>query len=261
MTQHRRWAPIRLSILFIAALITVGGASAEEAQKKRVKPTLAPAVPPEVSMYAASHVLVQWSGAQRASGTITRTKDEALERSRMVAAKAREGVDFAELARTYSDGPSAPQGGSLGAFAPNRMVPEFSKAVAGLSVGSVSAPVETVFGYHVIRRDPVELVSARHILIMHAESQRKPASVTRTKAEALERANEAQRKARAGDDFATLAENYSDGPSKTRGGDLGNFPRGRMVKAFDDAVFALDVDGISEVVETPFGYHVIQRYK
>ena len=74
-------------------------------------------------------------------------------------------------------------------------------------------------------------------------------------------AKEALEKARNGEDFAGLAQEYSDGPTGPRGGDLGMFPRGRMVPAFDNAVFALEVNGLSEIVETPFGYHVIQRYR
>jgi hypothetical protein len=108
---------------------------------------------------------------------------------------------------------------------------------------------------------PAERAGVRHILVQYQGSMRAGPDITRTKEEALERINEALAKARAGDDFAELAAEYSDGPTKTRGGDLGVFPRGRMVPAFDTAAFALDVGGISEVVETPFGYHILTRYQ
>lgn len=61
------------------------------------------------------------------------------------------GADFAELAREHSTGPSGPGGGELGWFGLGRMVPEFEAAVVGLEVGEVSAPVQTQFGWHVVK--------------------------------------------------------------------------------------------------------------
>jgi peptidyl-prolyl cis-trans isomerase SurA len=218
--------------------------------------------PPEKQWLDASHVLIQYEGASRAAETVTRTKDEALKLATEVAAKARAGEEFTELAKRYSDdGPTGKSGGSLGSFPFDRMAPEFSQACLELEIGATSDPVETPFGYHVIRRDSeVELVSARHILIMHTGSSRVPPTITRTKEEALARAEEAQEKAKGGAGFAALAAEYSDGPTRTRGGDLGSFTRGSMVPAFDAVVFELEPGQISEVVETPFGYHVILRY-
>jgi parvulin-like peptidyl-prolyl isomerase len=69
-----------------------------------------------------------------------------------VFAKATKGEDFAGLARTYSKDPgSAQQGGDLNYFAKGRMVPEFDSAVFAASVGSIVGPVETQFGYHIIK--------------------------------------------------------------------------------------------------------------
>ena len=59
-------------------------------------------------------------------------------------------------------------------------------------------------------------------------------------------------------DFAKLAAEHSDCPSGQKGGDLGTFPRGQMVGAFETAAFAQDIDAIGPVIETTFGYHIIQ---
>jgi len=81
------------------------------------------------------------------------------------------------------------------------------------------------------------------------------------KAEARKKIEAVQQKIKDGGDFAELAKEYSEGPSNTRGGDLGFFRRGQMVKPFEDAAFAMKVDEVSEIVETRFGYHLIKVYE
>ena len=105
-------------------------------------------------------------------------------------------------------------------------------------------------------------IGARHILVMHSGSKAKPEEVERTREQALERAQECLTKLRSGVDFAELVAEYSDEPGAAeRGGDLGVFRRDVMIQAFSDAAFALKVGEISEVVETPYGFHIIQRTK
>lgn len=103
-------------------------------------------------------------------------------------------------------------------------------------------------------------LAAAHILIMHRNSDRVPSNITRTQEEALALAQEVAAKAQTpGADFAALAEEYSDGPSKDQGGDLGTFSPEQMVKPFSDATRALEIGAVSDPVETAFGYHVILR--
>ncbi len=97
-----------------------------------------------------------------------------------------------------------------------------------------------------------ETVHARHILF-EAASDADP----ETDAAARAKAEVARERAMAGEDFAELAKELSEGPSGPTGGDLGFFEKGRMVQPFGEAAFALDVGEISAVVQTRFGYHVI----
>lgn len=79
------------------------------------------------------------------------------------------GADFAELAREHSTGPSGPSGGDLGWFAKGVMVPAFEEAVLALDVGAVSAPVETQFGWHVIKLEDLRDVEAPSLDQVRAE--------------------------------------------------------------------------------------------
>lgn len=104
-------------------------------------------------------------------------------------------------------------------------------------------------------------ISASHILIAYKGAMHAKPDVTRTKVQAKQLAARIDARAKQGEDFAALAKKYSDGPSGPRGGALGSFTRGRMVKPFADAAFALKPGQISGVVETPFGFHIIKRTK
>ncbi len=92
---------------------------------------------------------------------------------------------------------------------------------------------------------------------MYAGSMR--SSATRSQDDAKTQIAEIEGKLKAGESFADLAKAHSDCPSSAKGGDLGMFGRGQMVGAFEEAAFGLPVGGTSGVVETPFGYHIIQR--
>lgn len=109
------------------------------------------------------------------------------------------------------------------------------------------------------KKDPEGQIHAAHILLMYRGSMRAPAQIVRSKEEALAQAQDLLKRVKDGADFGELAKMYSDCPSAKRGGDLGFFGKGQMVKEFEDAAFALKKGKVSDIVETPFGYHIIKR--
>ena len=98
---------------------------------------------------------------------------------------------------------------------------------------------------------------ARHLLITYEGAWR--ANTRRTKQNARIQAAQYHQQIQSGVDFAYLAAQYSEDPQKKDGGLLGIVEKGRMVKEFEDVLFALDINAISGVVETGFGFHIIQR--
>lgn len=98
-----------------------------------------------------------------------------------------------------------------------------------------------------------ESVHVRHILVAKAAGDDE-----KTKAEKKAKADDLRKQLLGGADFAKTALTSSDCPSKQTGGDLGTFTRGQMVKPFEDAAFSQKKGEIGPVVETDFGYHVIE---
>lgn len=98
-----------------------------------------------------------------------------------------------------------------------------------------------------------EQVQARHILIkVDAQADQT------ARAEARKKLENVQQKLHKGGDFAALAKEFSQCPSSADGGNLGSFKRGQMVKPFEEAAFALKPGEVSDIVETKFGYHLIE---
>lgn len=98
-----------------------------------------------------------------------------------------------------------------------------------------------------------EQVRVRHILLSW-----KPLGQPDDRAALRQQLEEIRNKALAGEDFASLASEYSDDSTRVNGGDVGYFHRGEMVPAFEQAAFALKPGEISDIVETPFGVHILK---
>ncbi|MFC1867776.1 SurA N-terminal domain-containing protein [Thermodesulfobacteriota bacterium] len=96
-------------------------------------------------------------------------------------------------------------------------------------------------------------VKARHILF-----KLEPDASLEDDKKVKEKALSVLEKSRKGEDFSKLAKEYSEGPTKDKGGDLGYFSKGQMVKPFEEAVFKMNKGQISDPVRTSFGYHIIK---
>lgn len=217
-------------------------------------------------------ILVAWSGAEGASSQITRDRAEAEERAQMIVGMAREGSSsFRELTSAYADTPPDTDDRAVVRIlsrGETGLSDAAERALFRLAVGQTSRPLETPMGFVIFHREDDEgpeargptQIGARHILIQWQGAQRADASVTRTQEEARALALQIASSARdEANDWNELHAEYSDEGNGPAGGDLGLFERGRMVPAFERAAFALDVGEISDPVESPFGYHVIQR--
>jgi hypothetical protein len=134
-----------------------------------------------------------------------------------------------------------------------------SVAVPGASAAPSTAP-SVASAAPVANAPPPDAIIAQHVLVAYRGAKRVPKGVTRSKTEAKARAQEALAKIRAGSPFEDVVKQYSDDAgSVDRMGSVGKFRRGDMDPAFSGAAFALKPSEVSDVVETPFGFHVIKR--
>ena len=175
----------------------------------------------------------------------------------------RAGADFARLAAGYSAAPEALQGGDLGWRSIDRLPTLFADAIRNIKPGEM-AVVRSPVGFHILklvgRRDatnarisnqPVAQTHARHILLRVTDAL--PEAEVRHRLQDLR-----ERIVKGGQDFGQLARLYSVDPSSTRGGDLGWLYPNDTVPAFEAAMNALKVNEVSEPVQSPFGWHLIQ---
>ncbi len=136
---------------------------------------------------------------------------------------------------------------------------QYEKLIEGESGGKIDvneADAKAYYDEHKQEFDTPETVKASHILI---KPQTDPnTDPNQAKAKAKAKTEDLLKQVKGGADFAALAKEHSACPSAARGGDLGSFAKGQMVKPFEDAAFALEPNQVSGVVETQFGYHIIK---
>jgi peptidyl-prolyl cis-trans isomerase SurA len=177
------------------------------------------------------------------------------------------GADFAKIAATYSDASDALNGGDLGWRSEDRIPELFLEAAANLKQGEVSPVVKSANGFHIVKlvgkrnasimKNPaagtpsVQQTHARHILIKTNQLV-SPAEARRKLVELKQRLDNNAAK------FEELAKLFSNDLSASRGGDLGWIYPGDTVPEFERAMDGLQPGQVSEPVESPFGYHLIQ---
>ncbi|MBX7182762.1 MAG: peptidylprolyl isomerase [Bacteroidia bacterium] len=204
----------------------------------------------------ASHILIKCEQNALPKDTLA-AFNKALEIRKKVLA----GEKFEDLAKKYSEDPSAKDnGGDLGYFTSMQMVYPFENAAYNTPVGQVSQPVRTKYGYHILKifdkRDAQGQVLAAHIMVKVAKDAKpEDTAAFRTKI------NEIYQKLVAGGDFKDLAKQFSDDKqSATKGGELPWFGTGRMVPEFEKAAFALKNNGdYSTPFKTSYGWHIVKR--
>jgi len=185
---------------------------------------------------------------------IQKTADKAEQLHQQLAA----GADFAELAVANSNAPNALQGGDLG-WRKGSELPALLASEAGkLKKGAVSEPVKTPNGFYLLklndkRGGSVQLVEQRqvsHILLKNTEIRND--SQSKRQAEAL------YRRLQSGEDFATLAKQYSDdAASGSEGGDLEWVQSGQMVPEFEKVMYETAKGSVSRPFKSRFGWHLL----
>lgn len=180
-----------------------------------------------------------------------------------VAARIGRGEPFDKLAASYSDAPDALTGGNLGWRSAERLPGLFAEAVTTLKPGETTPILRSAAGFHIVRvmdrkggsqsgvPAQVQQTRARHILIKTSE--------VLTDADARRRLTDLrERVVQGGASFADLARIHSADLSAAKGGDLGWIYPGDTVPEFEQAMDALKPGELSQPVQSPFGWHLIQ---
>jgi len=251
--SRRRWVTAVLGLAVLGLVFACN-------KKPEKTPETKPAEVPENALFV-RHILVRYAGTTGAEPSVHRTKAGADSLAHELLRRARAGENFAELAKKYSDDPSATEGGEIAPLEPGDAPEAFLQVAAALRPGEISEVLETSMGYHIILRRDIRRCTAQHILIRYKGAVNCPDSIVRSRAEALTLAERILADVRNPEgSFPVAAMLYSDDTQTSRlGGYLGTFMPGQMDPNFDKAAFALQEQQISDIVETPYGFHIIRR--
>ena len=180
------------------------------------------------------------------------TKGKVLVEINKIRDKVNEGADFAELAKEYSDGPSAANGGNLGFFGKGMMVKQFEAAAFALMPGEISEVIETQFGYHIIKvlEKKGNEVNASHILkIVEATEEDVQANIQLME-DVLQRLIN-------GEEFSELAKTYSeDEESAIKGGVIGEFTKDTFPEIFKKHLENLEVGENTGLVREQENFYI-----
>jgi peptidyl-prolyl cis-trans isomerase SurA len=208
--------------------------------------------------YHLGHILVALPEGARAKEIQT-----ARAKADRIVSKLRSGEDFGQLAIRVSEGNKALTGGDLGWRTIEQMPTIFTDIVSTLKKDEIAEPIRSPSGFHIIKildlkgvinLDEAHIVTStkvRHILIKTNELINDD--------DARQKLVGLKQRIKDGDNFATLARSHSDDTaSALKGGDLGWVTSGVLVPAFEKTMTSLTPGEISDPIQTPFGWHIIQ---
>jgi peptidyl-prolyl cis-trans isomerase SurA len=183
-----------------------------------------------------------------------KTLDSLKDYASMILVRAKAGEDFSELAKNYSEDPSAKQGGDLGFLKKGEILPEFEMRAFALNTGEISDLVQTSLGYHIIKLEEKkeEEIHVRHILIKITPSQVDSAKI-------LSLADTLYQKLKSGADFVQLVKEYSqDEESKKKGGEIGWFPLAQLPEELKEKITQTEIGQITSPLLTEEGVHILK---
>lgn len=182
-----------------------------------------------------------------------------LEAAETILSRLEEGEDFEALVEEKSINQNKSQGGLMPWRKINEMPSVFADAIRNQSLGFISEPIKTGSGFHLLKleekRGPLvkfeDQWETRHVLLI--PSAIRDVDATKAEAEVL------RERVLAGEDFALIAEEFSEDPgSGSNGGNLEWLPKGATVGEFENVMVNSEINEVSEVFESQFGFHFLE---